>query len=303
MKRYQKSRHSEKESVSLADALLKALRGHKVPLEPLKLFQEFDVDEFLELLNHREPKRPTIPLSTTGMAGLKYTPLPTTGEILRTWVDEWLDSGRADDGDDPLRRNFTVAVNAAQAAYQYSDWRKIHLIGYGGTLRPVLNRYEKEPSAELRPLVGPRREDYAREQLVFFLLSPVRFSLAQCRKKECGAYFLLNQWNRLYPHGTLCEDCKRKRSQESAKDATAREREAVRVALHGAAAKRFRKEVTSNPLWYRAEAQKKKVADFLNAKFDGDESFRVAYPNGITGKWVANVKNWKPIEVAAKGGK
>jgi len=176
-------------------------------------------------------------------------------------------------------------------------------MGFKSGLEPFIQEYPKEDTGPMRPLVGPRAKDYAREQLVFFLLSQVRFSLARCRNEECGIYFLLNQWNRLYPNGTLCEACKRKRSHESAKVATAREREAVREALHRAAAKRFRREIRGNPLWYRTETHKQRVADFLNAKFADDESFRKAYPIGLTGKWVANVKNWKPIEATAKGGK
>jgi hypothetical protein len=45
------------------------------------------------------------------------------------------------------------------------------------------------------------------------------------------------------------------------------------------------------------------IARYLNARFGDREPFRSAYPNGITGKWIANAKNWKPIEEVAKGGK
>ena len=93
------------------------------------------------------------------------------------------------------------------------------------------------------------------------------------------------------------------RSQQSAKAATARERSDVKLALQIGAAKRFSKQIKRNSLWYRDEALKGQIAEFLNSKFGDREVVRAAYPKRITGKWVANSKNWKPIEAAAKGGK
>jgi hypothetical protein len=291
MASYHKSVVTEPNPIAV---MLGAKPGRKAPLEPIKMFQEFDVDEFLEILNRKQWEHR---LLTIAMAGTSTT------EILRSWVDEWLDSGKAEDGDDPRRRNFEAAEKAANAAFEFASGRRIGLIGYKGNLEPVIRKYEKTPPGTLRPLGGPRAEDYAREQLVFFLLSPVRFGLAKCRTVDCGAYFLLEQWNRIYPNGTLCKDCKRKRSQESAKAATARERSDVKLALQIGVASRFGKRIRRNPLWYRDETLKGQIAEFLNAKFGDREVVRAAYPKGITGKWVANAKNWKPIEEAAKGGK
>ena len=291
MKRYQKSASTD-DGLSL---LYGTLGGNVASLEVGPFVQTLDVDPFLDFLNGNEPGVPPV--------GLKSTGNPTEGEILRGWIDEWLDTGKGEDGEDPRRRDFKRAANVGEAVHKYSTRGKIRLLGVGGSLHLWIEEYETPRKFGLRPLLAPPNESYASEQLVFFLLSDVRFKLAKCRTEECGTYFLLNHWKRLYKQGTFCDTCQRRRSHESAKRATAQEREEIRYALHEAAAKRFRKEITANPLWYSSEALKKRVAAFLNTKFLEEESFWAAYPKGVTGKWVANAKNWEPIGIAAKGGK
>jgi len=270
-------------------------RGRTLNLEVEPLVQSLEVEPFLNFLNGDESSVPSVRMMSVGK--------PTEGDILRGWIDEWLESGKADDGDDPRRRDFKKAKHVQGAAHEYSMRGKLQLLGVGNSLHLWIDEYEPPPKPGLRPLLAPSNESYAKEQLVFFLLSELRHSLAKCQTKECGAYFQLKHWKRLYRHGTLCDTCKRNRSQQSAKAATARERSDVKLALQIGAAKRFSKQIKRNSLWYRDEALKGQIAEFLNAKFGDREVVRAAYPKGITGKWVANAKNWKPIEAAAKGGK
>lgn len=302
MKSYQKSKLTVAglSPLNILGGLYGVGRQNTAPLELTPLVQQLDVDEFLSLLNGLDDDH-SVPLSTVGNA--MYLKPPSASEILRSWMDQWLASGKASDGDDPSRRNFEDAQSVGVAAYEYSKRGKIVLLGSGASLHPWIQPNDKTRSGRLRPLLGPSPSDRASEQLVFFLLSPVRFRLAKCSNESCGTYFLLNQWNRLYKRGTFCEDCKRNRSQESAKAATAKDRKDVKLALQIGVAKRFGKQISRNPLWYRDENLKSKIAEFLNAKFGDRELVRAAYPKGITGKWVANAKNWKPIEEAAKGGK
>lgn len=294
MQRYQKYATPHPNLYTLSGMLGGVSPDRTVTLQVEPFVQSLEVEPFLNFLNGDGPRVPGVRVILMGN--------PTESEVLRGLIDEWLDSGKADDGDDPRRRDFKRAKHVQGAAHEYSMRGKLQLLGVGNSLHLWIDEYEA-PKSDLRPILGPSNESYAKEQLVFFLLSSLRYSLARCRTKECGTYFQLKQWKRLYRHGTLCDVCQRKRSQESAKRATAQEREDVRVVLHVAAAKRFRKEIISRPQWYSDDALKRKVAKFLSVKFGDEESFCAAYPKGITGKWVANVKNWKPIQVAANGGK
>lgn len=282
-------------------------RRREARLEPLKLIQGLDIDKFLALLNRKElPKKPLPPQEPGDIPRMDYTPRPTTQELLRGWVDEWLDSGMDNNGvEDPRERSFDKARDPALAAHEYCEQRKFHLVASGNSLRPWFTEYDKEPTGGLYPLIGspPRSIEYAREQLVFFLLSNIRFRLAKCRKEGCGTYFLLKHWNRLYKRGTLCDSCKRSRSEESAIKATAEVRDHAKAQLHDFAAKKFAKQIDSTPDWHRQKALKNTIAKFLSAKIERSESLRAAYKSGVTGKWVSRSENWNAIDTAAKGEK
>jgi hypothetical protein len=274
------------------------------PLDSLNLIQSLDIDKFLALLNRRDPPRKPLPPQKPGdIPRMDYTPRPTTQELLRGWVDEWLDSGKDNNGvEDPRERNFEKARGTASAA---SEPKKICLVGRGNSLSPWFDTYDNEPTGSLYSLSGqpPRSTEYAREQLVFFLLSNVRFRLAKCRKDHCGTYFLLKHWNRQYKGGTLCDSCKRSRSEESAIKATAEVRDHAKAELHEFAAKKFAKQIRGTPRWHQQKELKGRIASFLNAKIERSESLRAVYKSGITGKWVARSENWKKIDTIVKGGK
>ena len=284
--------------------------GPTAPLGSLKLGQKVDIDKFLALLNRRGPQgKPLSSQKWDDIPAMDYlhsptTQEPTTQELLRGWVDEWLDSGRGRDGvEDPRERNFKKADGAALAAFKFSMHGKLLLLTDSNSLTPWISKYEGEPTGTLRPLGGPRNEDYAREQLVFFLLSELRFKLAKCRKEHCGTYFLLKHWNRQYKRGTLCDSCKRSRSLESAVKATEKVRGDAAGDLHKFAAMKYAKQISGTPDWHTQKALKNAIASFLNAKIERSESLRAVYKRGITGKWVARSENWNGIETALKGGK
>lgn len=262
--------------------------GEPVPLESLRPSQGFKIGKLLALLNQKEAH-------PRGVSTAYITPPPATRDTLTPWIDDWLDSGRTANGDEPLSRTFEKAKTAAIAASEFS-MRRVFLFPQGNSLSLSIATYDPEFSE-------PRPEDFARENLVLFLLSEFRHKLAKCRNETCGKYFLLTRINRLYKRGTLCDSCQRRRSQDSAKASTANERRHLRLALHIEAAKRFSRQIGANADWHEDEAIKTKIAEFLNAKFSDREPFRTAYPNGITGKWVANEKNWNGIRAALKGGK
>jgi hypothetical protein len=282
---------------------LGGISGPTAPLDSFNLVQGLDLGTFLALLNRRDPPRKRIPSKDPGdISRMDYTPTPTTQELLRGWVDEWLDSGRDDSGvEDPRERNFGKARSTASAAHEPKNFR---LVGRGNSLSPWFDTYDQEPTGSLYPRIGqpPRSTEYAREQLVFFLLSDVRFRLAKCRKEHCGTYFLLKHWNRQYKRGTLCDSCKRSRSEESAIKATAEVRKDAALQLHRLTAKKFAKQIRRTPSWHQQKELKDRIAGFLNAKIERS-ALGVVYKRGITGKWVARSENWNGIETALKGGK
>lgn len=280
--------------------------GARVPLGSLNLTQSLDIDEFLALLNRSDPPRRALPLQMLGdIPRMDSMPLPTTQELLRGWVDEWLDSGKGNKGvEDPRDRTLEKAAAAALAAREYSKQGKILLLPDANSLVLWLEKHDKEPTGSLySPHRPPRSIEYAREQLVFFLLSDVRFRLAKCRKEYCGTYFLLKHWNRQYKGGTLCDLCKRSRSEESAIRATADVRNWAKAQLHDFAAKKFAKQIRNTPRWHQQKELKDRIAGFLNAKIERSESLGAVYKRGITGKWVTRSENWNGIEAALKGGK
>lgn len=277
-------------------------RRREAKLEDLKLFQGLEIDEFLELLNRKAtPQKPLLPPEPGDLPRMSYSPLPTTQEILRGWVDEWLDSGRDKDGqEDPRERSFDKARDSAQAAHEYSKLGKLHLIPYKDRL--VLSPDEYDPKRRIvRSLIGIPPENYAKEKLTLFLLSELRNKLAKCHK--CGQYFVLRHWNRLYKRGTLCDSCKRSRSEESAIKATAEVRDHAKAQLYDFAAKKFAKQIDSTPDWHRQKTLKNAIAKFLSAKIERSESLRAVYKSGVTGKWVSRSENWNAIDTAAKGEK
>lgn len=308
MKSYQKSN-------SLTAGMLDPFRflsvdewGPSVSLELVKPIQSVKVDALLALLNRKVPKPVQVPgsmqpLASTGVEPIKFETIRSTHEVLKLWIDEWLDTGRSEYGEDPRTRSIQTAENVMLAVYEFCKRGRAILMPEGNSLGLWLVKYDPEPKSTLRPAFGPRPEDYAREHLVFFLLSELRFTLAKCRGEHCDTYFLLKHKNRLYKRGTFCDSCQRHRSQRSARQATVREREDVKLTLHRGVARRFGKDIRRNPLWHRDEGLKEKISLFLNTRFGEKELVRAAYPKGITGKWVANKKNWDPIERAAKGGK
>lgn len=310
MNGYQKSEDSELGLANLYGILGGLYFGPSAPLDSLRLVQSLETDKFLELLNRKETQakpillrpmkllRPTLTTATTPQ--VSYVPPPTVSQILRGWVDDWLDSGREDGGDFPEKRTFDRARIAAVEAYKFSERGNLRLVSRGQTLVPWLETKEEPNKFEF--LLEAKRESFARQQLVFMLLSDLRFKLAKCRYEKCGTYFELKHWKRAYRKGTLCDSCGRSRSLESAKSATALERKMAKERLYKLAAKRFAKPISKNPNWYGDAKLKASIAEFLSVKIKASESLRAVYPKGIQGKWVANVKNWKPIELAAKGG-
>src|SRR6185437_16732956 len=264
-------------------------------LGPLNLTQHLDEGEFIQLLNDRRKTN----AANSGLLPLMPV-FPSVPEIIREWIDEWLYSGRDPGGvEKSAERHFTEGSKASLAAYEYSKRNRIGLLGISGSLEVWFSPYETDNG---RPrLLGVRNEDIAREKLVFFLLSEFRFKLAKCRKEGCGKYFALKHWKRTYKRGTVCADCQRIRSQESAAKATSGDRIQAEWMLSRLAAKKFSKQILRNPNWVNDRHLRESLVKYLNTQIERVDLLRAVYlsgpRNGITGKWLSRAKNWKSIEM------
>jgi hypothetical protein len=268
-------------------------------LGPLNVSQSLDESEFIKLLNDRKGAE----ASLNGLLPLMPI-VPPVSEILREWVDEWLDAGRDSNGvESPAERHFNNEGKVSSVVFEYSKRNRISLLGTSNTIELWFSRYE---TINGRPrFLGVRNEDIAREKLVFFLLSELRFKLAKCRRDGCGKYFALKHWKRTYKRGTLCPDCQRTRSQESARKATAEDRIEAGWKLCHLAAKKFAKQVQRSPDWHKEAPLRASLLKYLNAQIERVDVLRAVYwrgpRKGITGKWLSRASNWKVIEAIVKG--
>jgi hypothetical protein len=269
-------------------------------LGPLKVSQRLDEWEFIELLNNREDTDKPL----NGLLPRMSLAVPPISEILREWVDEWLDSGRTLDGvERPVGRQFREDGRIRLVVFEYSKRNRISLLGTSEGLKLWFDPYGERKG---RPFIlGVRNEDIAREKLVFFLLSDLRFKLAKCRQDGCGKYFALKHWKRTYKRGTFCSDCQRARSQESALKATAGDRTDAGWMLCHLAAKKFARQIEKSPDWHKSPPLRASVLKYLNARIERVNLLKAVYLSGprqgITGKWLSRASNWKAIESIAKG--
>lgn len=274
-----------------------AQRSH-LPIHPVRTVQRFDQEEFLTLLNSYPLYGSTRAPKAMGL----LDQLNKVSERLRRRVDEWLDSGRTTGGVEcPAGRNYVDAKAVSAAVDTYSSRGKICLRGAGNSLQLWFDLQDGKAPKDGRAWPWQLFIDtVAGEKLVLFLLSDLSYKLAKCRDPNCGRYFVLKHWNRTYKTGTLCDVCRRIRSLKSAAAATVDEREETQHKLHVCAAKRFRGQIAANSNWHRDPKLKDRLAHYLNGKIENSADLARAYPNGVTGKWVARKANWAAIEATAK---
>jgi hypothetical protein len=317
-------------------SLTEEQRGKRTRLDGLTLFQSFDVDQFLDILNNFDPPevevaqpRPLIrvnlrkessldQISTpwvdqllSSMVGSSGYPEPakrepllranlpkvsSVHEILRAWVDQWIDSARSSSSYEDPRNR----------SFKKSPDVANAVYAFSSSQRFVLLPEHKSLYPRLVELKGPEllglrrshavNETRAQGYLIFFLLSDIRFTLAKCRKERCGKYFLLKQWNRGYKNGTICPDCKPAIRMAASLEGTSIRRSEAAEGLRKLVARRFSAQIRKTTLWQKNERLRHAIADFLNREIRKAELLRAVYKKGITSKWVARRENWRAIE-------
>ncbi len=229
---------------------------------------------------------------------------------LREWVDEWLATGRVADGsEDPRGRHLSDASLAGRAVRALT-YRHMALFLVGDHLAafvPTDKEQAKVMAGVYDTPVDPRQPwktavffgatQLSAAHFTLFMLSPFRFQLARCVRPECARYFMLGQWNRMYPKGTLCNDCKRDRSLQSATDATVESRSEARKALCKSLIP-LRDRILSNPEWFTDPALKPDMLTCLNKEWAATPTLSAHYPKPLTTKWFGHKPNQQGVREA-----
>jgi hypothetical protein len=267
--------------------------------QPVYIFGGLSRARFFEVLNgDRDFPQTTFKPSSEAAVGNVIR--SRSGAILasaqlRLYVDEWLETGRERDGSEDARaRDLTRAPNACEAIERFNSKPQLRL-------KPDPKGLGLEFPYEWRQ-DGPALADWpvatADRFFSLFQLAECRLKLAKCR--TCGCYFELKHWKRRYKRGTLCSECQRGRSLESAAGITLMVREAAQKELYRLAARRFGTRL-AKPDCQRDQQLKATIVDFLNDRIKKTDGLRSVYLHGVTTKWLSWSKNWKGIEEAAKG--
>jgi hypothetical protein len=266
-------------------------------------------DDFLALLNRKRGSE----LGKYRSFEYPYKDPDTVGAPLRAHIDEWLATGVREHGvEEPGRRDFTKARSTMHAIRRF--------LSSPGRIGCAFTR--EGLSLAIPDLVGGGlqaiaevgmfgfqsrlREDpqtAADRLLTALCLNPWHRKLAKCRGRECGRYFELRHWNRVYKMGTLCPDCARARRSESAALSTAKARKKAERELHRLVAKRFGKRIAVDPNWRNDPKLRAKIVGVLNERIGNTGRLAAVYPRRISGKWLSWSKNSGAIENLVKGEK
>lgn len=115
-----------------------------VPLSPPRTGQAFDQRRFLALLNFKDPAPSIRPGGLQRIAWAASAQASVAG-YLRTWVDDWLESGRSRNGwETPTNRTFSLAKKASEAVYNYSKMGRGNLLGVQNSLELWFNLYSDD---------------------------------------------------------------------------------------------------------------------------------------------------------------
>jgi hypothetical protein len=153
-----------------------------------------------------------------------------------------------------------------------------------------VNNIDPDPESE---------HNLAQLQLVALLLSEIRFKIAKCRNVGCERYFVLKYWRRAYKRGTRCMRCMPSRRREDSRASNQKSRGDLRTELHRAIAKKFAEKIRGDADWYTKSKLKTAISAYASRLVDRSEKLKALYPEGLTEKWVANFKNYDPINELA----
>lgn len=261
-------------------------------------------DGFLSVLNSNRDSRSTFQPTSGRVLSSRFRARSvgvSANAQLRLYVDEWLNTGRAKDGlEDARMRDLKKAPNACAAVERFGAKQRMRLTPERDGLS---FEFPSEERARPTPKLGEAPLDQADRLFTLFLLCDWRSKLAKCRRIECGSYFELKHWNRIYKRGAFCPKCRRARSLEGAKLSTFTARGAAAQELYRLAGRRFSRQIATNQNWREDPKLKMDIIQYLNIGISTKQALKAVYPRGITPKWLGWAKNRNGIERELKKGK
>jgi len=217
---------------------------------------------------------------------------------LRILVDEWIDSAFTSgftkrESETPSERTFERSPKCKKALYAFSKGGGMVLLPFGNT--PSLY-FDREGTGFITE--GGSLDEIVYPDIAFILLSYLRERLAKCR--DCNTYFVLKHRKSTYSRGTKCERCWLAGRTKNSVQTTASVRSDAYDDLYQKAAKKFHMRLTGVTGWHKDKALKVAIAAYLSPYVLRSDTLRSIHPNGITGKWTAQKRNWEGIEKALK---
>ncbi len=288
------------------------------PLNAIRTDGSFNSEELLRLLNKmrdapprvsdgkrfwalRERKRiAALPAMAPLGTPLWQTKLGAELQNLQLLIDEWLATGDAIHGGHyPAARDLTKAPKATAAVKSFFQKTTPKLIP---DKDGVCLDFGRGPQFAL---------DNTADATVAFsglMMTEWKKKLAKCWKPECGRYFELSHWNREYPRGTLCPQCQRAASQNSALVGTKEKREEAAEQLYRLAAEWLIQKGLGKSEWHLDHKTKGRIADYLTKQIKRQRELRAVYDVGnrnceVTDRWVSRTKNILGINDAIRSRK
>jgi hypothetical protein len=183
-------------------------------------------------------------------------------ETLRSFVDEWLDSGRTTDGqEEPQKR--TLSLSACLAVNGYLQRHPPQFFVFEGNKIGAVFAEEKPPRTGPDNPIAEAKEEATR-LFVHFMDSDARRLIAKCH--YCKEHFYPKRIQDLYKRGAYCEACRAKASMVNSR------REWTKKVLELAA--------ESWPKWKASHGPRQRwVAMQVNGKLSAKDK-------RITGRWI-----------------
>ena len=221
-------------------------------------------------------------------------------QMLRGYMNEWLDSGFKADVETPNSRSLPADGTAYRVVRKFlSENPPILNMPPNGGVFWIFTMSEYPTSGRDDIYATATRE--AARLFTEFMDSELRWNLAWCRR--CDRYYIRKKVLLVYKRGAFCRD---HQSADGAQRRTKVKREAARDFLHQITAKQFGRRIVKDSTWHKDKTLKKEIADFLKKRINSVQeildrvSLHSVYENGVTEKWVSNKKNYTAIQRMAE---
>lgn len=221
-------------------------------------------------------------------------------QMLRGYMNEWLDSGFKADVETPSSRSLPIDGTAYRVVRKFlrENPPTLNMPTNGGVFG--IFTMSSYPTSGIDDICATATREAAR-LFTEFMDSELRWSLALCRK--CDRYYIRKKVNSIYKRGAFCRD---HQSTDGAQRRTKEKRESAKDSLYQMAANQFGRRIVNDSTWHTDKTLKIEIAGFLKKKIDSGQKIldnvplHSIYRRGLTEKWVSNAKNYIAIQRIAE---